>query len=628
MLAVISTAFSFLLSLLCWISHRYNGLGDDNGSNILLFGWRFSPTLIAVIYIQVLSVAHYDIVRTEPFSKLARQGGAGTNETILQSMEPWWNTLTQGFRRRQNGGTVNILLVCTSLMAMLSTLFMSPLSSSLLISLSTNLESEIPFKRVTLASQPLLFSSSLSTYLHTTGQLFHNLSANGWNLGHHTVLPFWPSEKNLDYLSSGTVGTSNWTGLTTVFSSEYECTASTVARSFATKKFTAQTSNTPGAEEYRNGTSRMITSVFNSDGGCWYQIDETTMPKISSMVLHNKTVSWTRWSEEVYTVIPNNLITGPASRFSPGINFTTNSSYYSVLGHSGPTSPYIRFDRSVGCDNNDLILFAHRNWNASSYGQPPESELLANYTLHGWSCNPQLYMADILVDVAVNDGQFTVSFEEEVFEKNRLPVPIEVINVSHVLDLFHSKMWESCLTVPSFECRNLSTTLCNLHNDNFSIPDNHVELPQIARNIFRRFYAELLRSSLSLQGNTGVNDFQGKQRVLRKRVVVIQAVGITLAVLFSTNAILIILINRCSRHWNRPLKLESDPASVVCTITLAARGSINRANWASLVLVSKKTMAVVLKGNKYYTLDSGLQELAQEGTTSKNLRMADSFTLN
>jgi hypothetical protein len=48
-LASICVVLSIVLVVLSWYSATYYGLGKDDGSLSLLVGWRYTPTLVAVL---------------------------------------------------------------------------------------------------------------------------------------------------------------------------------------------------------------------------------------------------------------------------------------------------------------------------------------------------------------------------------------------------------------------------------------------------------------------------------------------------------------------------------------------------------------------------------------------------
>lgn len=76
-LANISIALGSIILWLSCHSRSNHGIGGDDGSSMVLFGWRFTPTLIAVLYAQMTVILFEDVKRTEPFARLAKASVEG-----------------------------------------------------------------------------------------------------------------------------------------------------------------------------------------------------------------------------------------------------------------------------------------------------------------------------------------------------------------------------------------------------------------------------------------------------------------------------------------------------------------------------------------------------------------------
>ena len=88
-LTVGSVVLCVVISSLCWLSSMNKGLRADNGSRTILLGWRFSPTLICVLYAHLIGMAFNDIKRTEPFARMAEVNGAAAEASVLHCPSPW-----------------------------------------------------------------------------------------------------------------------------------------------------------------------------------------------------------------------------------------------------------------------------------------------------------------------------------------------------------------------------------------------------------------------------------------------------------------------------------------------------------------------------------------------------------
>jgi hypothetical protein len=71
-LALVSLILSVILVVLCWHFNKNDGLGNDDGSTRLLVAWRYTPTIIAVMFTQALVPTAEDIKGTEAFARAAR----------------------------------------------------------------------------------------------------------------------------------------------------------------------------------------------------------------------------------------------------------------------------------------------------------------------------------------------------------------------------------------------------------------------------------------------------------------------------------------------------------------------------------------------------------------------------
>lgn len=70
-LFVFSLALGVVTVVITVYSKHNSGLGSDNGSASIFFGWRFSPTLLVVTYNILVTTLLQDIRRTEIFARLA-----------------------------------------------------------------------------------------------------------------------------------------------------------------------------------------------------------------------------------------------------------------------------------------------------------------------------------------------------------------------------------------------------------------------------------------------------------------------------------------------------------------------------------------------------------------------------
>jgi hypothetical protein len=223
--ALFSTVFAATAFALYWRSHKNNGLCSEDSA---MPGWKFVPTLIAVLYTQLTAMLLDAVKRTEPFAKMARMNGIPVaNYTLLEKSKPWWTTFARGFQRRRNGGSWNWVIILSSGIYILAILGISPISAAFLVTkevLQTNSEAVVQLKmRDGTTLHPV---AERDTYLQTMGAIFQNYSTSPWITEGFVVLPFWP-EDSLDTDSrwdSQVSHSGTWEADTTIFHNDLVCT--------------------------------------------------------------------------------------------------------------------------------------------------------------------------------------------------------------------------------------------------------------------------------------------------------------------------------------------------------------------------------------------------------------------
>ena len=145
-----SLAFGIALLILVFYPRRHEGIGPDNGSSAILFGWRFSPTLLAVLYTQLTVILFEDAKRTKPFARLARAPIERTNAhgTVFQTPRAWWSVFFDILFKRKSIGKTSWCLICCALVNILAILAISPLSSALLLSQEVAVTRSIEFHKI------------------------------------------------------------------------------------------------------------------------------------------------------------------------------------------------------------------------------------------------------------------------------------------------------------------------------------------------------------------------------------------------------------------------------------------------------------------------------------------------
>jgi hypothetical protein len=101
LLALILLLLAVILTVLCWYPAKHHGLGKDDGSLGLLVGWRYVPTLIAVLFTQALVMVAEDVKRTEAFARMAQSQPVKVQHTLLYTPRVWWKSVFEGSSRKR-----------------------------------------------------------------------------------------------------------------------------------------------------------------------------------------------------------------------------------------------------------------------------------------------------------------------------------------------------------------------------------------------------------------------------------------------------------------------------------------------------------------------------------------------
>lgn len=222
LLAISAVILLSLVVTLWWRSVVNNGLGTDDGSSMLLFGWRFTPPLLAVLYVQMTAMLLDNIKRTECFARMARPGGAAAVSSILRAPGAWWNALADGLSK--HSGRRSWLLFSTACLNIIGFLAISPLSSSFLELAEVIFTTEVDFTRMIPPPQPISLVSNRDTKLRIIGHVLQNISTSVWMSDNYTFLPFWPMTLENAALGPELPGLfQTWQAETWVLSAHLDC---------------------------------------------------------------------------------------------------------------------------------------------------------------------------------------------------------------------------------------------------------------------------------------------------------------------------------------------------------------------------------------------------------------------
>ncbi|EAW15029.1 DUF3433 domain-containing protein [Aspergillus clavatus NRRL 1] len=564
-LSLITLILCLLCFLFFWWSETHYGLGKDDGSSALVFGWRFSPTLITVIYIQLIAMLFEDAKRTEPFARLARPAGSSAAASILQSPAPWWIALRDSFSRKKNGSRKpNWVFLCATIVNILGFLAISPLSSAFFVSEDVSVPRKVSFRRLSpRVDSKMPLDIDRTTYFRTIGNLLRNVSTSPWITDTYTALPFWPAywqDEPLTSLSSEASQT--WTADTMVFRSELDCTSMSVADIGAKNTTYGNFTDVPS-----------ISANWTSNDGCQFGL---AVPMVHDMVRYGGG-SWSNTS---------------------GLLFMGKQSF--TDGQVNSELSYVSSSLARGCEQKEVIILSEPLTTAD--GQPKALLCSTTYT-----------MANVNATMTLSAEGSHLSFDEGEYNRKKTEVPAKLINSTHLQDLILSPDWSRYMTsliwTDSPDMGGPSVLLGALYTFNMSNLLTDPDLLSRISRVKQRIFGEVLQSALAQPEVASKQEILGETETVERRVVVVAGPAIAMGVLFFVSLCLLLAIWWLSRLRNRPLRLDSDPATAASVAHLIADNDRTRMFFRELDQSSRKVMEIALKDRRYRIDEEGISEV-------------------
>lgn len=589
------TVLSFILGLvvivLYWNSQKNDGLSPETSAK---FGWKFGPTLVAVLYTQLTSMIFDDVKRTEPFARLAKPPGKipRASRTIFEIPRVWYITLAHAFSKKKNGGRRSWIIILSCLVYVVAFLLISPLSSTLLGSEEVQIPQPFKITRLIPASDRTIQPLALrDTYFRTTGAILQNVTTSPWITDEYTILPFWPSDSQVSPWDNRRMAMEpqTWESETTVFRNELECSRMDL-------KATNIVNNTaPDAK----AVSYLVSARLESTGGCHYNLTFGVREVRDQDIL----VSWSSadtFAEE-YTLKNQNF----------------KDEFWGVHNDK--------------CQGDEAIIMSTR-WVDYNY-TAQTVHFLSNMTIAGYLCYADHFMATVPVKASLSTTAFNVTFDEEIFRKTQQKVPEKLMNHTQFMQLYTTPSWYSYIpspgTVSTSHYNNfagLSAVLATQYGFNLTRMMQDPGVGSKAAQIRRRQFGELLRTSLEATGASQTEFVAGRKTIFQRRVVVQGEVAVVLCVLFSLSFAMLLSITWLGRLQQRPLNLAYDPATVIGTASLVTSASGVPSTLRNFDQESGKGLKHKLERVTYYTTPGSLHELLDRGPLGAAGKLTDSVT--
>ena len=576
---------------------------------MLLFGWRFTPTLIAVLYVQQVAMLFEDIKRTEPFSRLTNPSGAEGRYTIFQAPRAWWSCFLDGLSKKKNGGRRSWLLTIATLLHIIAFLGISPLSASLLVSTDIPVPSTVDFRRMaTVLNSELPLKPNRETYFRTIGNLLQNVTTSMWLPRPYMVMPFSPESSGTPLLPVFSDATEEWRAETLVFTNELECTPLLVTEITARNRtFNASLQNGADDTTYRPRIIQFIALTMESSDGCAYTLElsvESAFPFTGGAVWTNLTT---------FFLTPYNF-RFPFDFFRKEVIYSNqNLAFEEELSGVHFLSNY-----NSECRDREILL-ATTPWieavNVKQYWKEDNIypiKFLSNRTLQAHICASTPYMAKMPVIARHSPTGSNVIVDATDFQARREVVPESLIRRSSLQELYIHQNWSSYVKQAASHTPDqfggIAALLAAFYGYDGTAMAKSAYLRDRADQIRQTFFSEMLLASFEARGSAAFDSTLGKVMVPERRIVVVIETAVSLIVLFSLSFVLLCGVFWLSRPARRPLHLSRDPYTIAGVLALvkADDNVLSSLPYVSSISPSRNE---TLKPRRYTTSHGYLQDL-------------------
>ncbi|KAI8939300.1 hypothetical protein NX059_003090 [Plenodomus lindquistii] len=568
-IAAIALSLSIALIVLCWYSSRNQGLGRDDGSAKLLMGWRYTPTVIAVLFVQTLVLLFEDVQRTEPFAQLSRVHPAETlsnqREAALQLVSKvWWKTFFIGLNKKKNGGRTNTVLSISALTTGLGLLLFSTLSSSLLVSEQVIIVRPVDLRRFALDSNGSLpLNARRDTYFHTISGVDYNASATVWVTDEFVIFPFEVPdlESENESISEGL-----WEAETTVFQAEGSCipmsieTLGTTNLSFTyewdNRTFTKYSLKPDNVSYTTNDTNRAEQPMVSltADNGCRIQIIDP--PRVPRSIADGG-VLWTNMST-------SHISWKQFSQDQGGKPWVPYFGWSPMLD-----APLVEFsDECLGQN----LLFVSEQWKTLVDDATTPPVLFGpEFRARAELCNMTYHQAAMLVTATKTQGSTRATFDKDQFKARREPLKDDTLDLEYADHLAFAGIKpndkDMSRAFGGYKiAAGMSEALASPSQSNNTVMINDPDLVNKANRLRGRFFGELVYSSLTNRENPSIESTAGHSTTIEQRIVVVVGVAAAIAaLLFCVTCYLLFMLWKASPK-HRALKLRTDPTTVAGVI--------------------------------------------------------------
>jgi hypothetical protein len=571
----LSIGLSALVLGLTIQSEKHQGLGQVQDLSIFTFAWRYTPTILAVIYTLFAAVIIKDVKRTEPYARLSRPDGASASSSLFLRSGTFWSDPLNALSKEKNGGYRNWALFWASIMGLLGLLIVVPFSSALLSPREISDTNKVSFSAfATSSGDPLELTADDSILFRTTTGILLNSTTNAWVSNDYTVAPFWLSNQNATSGANLANTQQEWTAPTTVYSSGLECDPMNL-KGFGNFTLTKRLATLPSVTVYE--LINLTSFVLESDDGCSLGFAGYPAGRSSGSIFETGGGWWSTSPNFSYPALWN-----------PG-NGTVED-----LDSDHP----IMLNSSAECGNRSMFIFA------TSYEEGD------NFQAQGQICKSSYFSAELPVTVTNTGSSSTFRFDESQFNLSKTAINSETLDIAAFEKSFLGSDWSSKFRAPSSssnptlaERPRLGGPLILLGaQNNFDVVKmiSNPNLVDEARQIKQRFFGESLQAAFSKSGTQSPDVVKGQISRSEQKIVASLPVGICLIIGLLLSALMAGLVMGYTRLNERPLNLSQDPASTRGTASLISAGQNTRALFEGLDTSSESAMQRQLSRHVFY----------------------------
>jgi len=571
---LLSLALSTVLAVLCWYSAHHRGLGKDDGSARLLVGWRYTPTIIAVMFTQALVVMAEDVKRTEAFARMAHPIPVEAKYTLLYTPKVWWKSLCEGASRKRCGGRRSWLLTFSSLAAGLSILVISTFSSSVFTVRDVLFKDAVRLQRYASGNiGAITLQPRRTTYSRTISGFLYNTSTSIWVSDNHVIFPFAPGSTNgvSESFRDGT-----WEAETKVLQLDSVC----VPAPMIEKKIIEVAFSYTGDGSCNNSCTHGSRGFkVRSGDGCEVQVQSpiTIDTEHDRGLYFDTTVGG--FLEDRFTKGGGAYWTNMSSSYVSWQDIVREKGRTPRLGTfgDGALTPWSRtfiYDLSDECRGRDLLLVTPP-W--STMINSLQEKYWENFTARAEVCTPTIYEANLSVTVSMHGAGTPASFDEADFMRRRKPLSVESLDGNRLNNLTFGEAWQKYMTARNgirigpdgsdVYTEGVSLLLSTAFQNRTDMLSNSTVAAQASR-LRARFFHELLLSSIAEADVPAMEDVAGYNTLTERRIVVVQEIAITLSVLFFLAACYLLITIWGASTARRPLHLRTDPTTIIGTTSL------------------------------------------------------------